>query len=51
MTITTVSVATGCGGLQRSRRRGSGSIAAQIKGVRLFWSDSGAGPPACDAAV
>jgi len=31
MTTSTVNAATGCGGRQRSRPRGSGSIAGQIK--------------------
>ena len=38
MTTTTVSAATGCGGLQRSRPRGSGSIADQIKDQRRAYA-------------
>ena len=38
MTTTTDSAATGCGGRQRSRPRGSGSIAAQIKEQRRGYA-------------
>ena len=38
MTTTTVSAATGCGGRQRSRPRGSGSIAGQIKDQRRGYA-------------
>ncbi|HZM66588.1 MAG TPA: hypothetical protein VFC16_09850 [Nakamurella sp.] len=38
MTTTTVSAPTGCGGLQRSRPRGSGSIADQIKDQRRGYA-------------
>ena len=38
MTTTTVSAATGCGSRQRSRPRGSGSIAGQIKDQRRGYA-------------